>query len=161
MMEAGRELDALVAEKVMGLEVLGQSTIAYIEGETSIHPDSKPEHWSCYAESGPIYLQHCVCEFKDEHDEIIYGHIVQCCDAVPLFSEEIGAAWEVVEVLTKKKEVTLEYYKLPTGDKWGIAIGMGTVTGFGDTAPLAICLAALKAEGVTVPVMEPDQPHQQ
>ena len=74
MMEVGRELDALVAEKVMGLEVLGKSTIVYVEGETSIHPDSDLEGWGGLAERGPIYLRHCVCEFKEEQDEIIYGH---------------------------------------------------------------------------------------
>jgi hypothetical protein len=53
--QAGRELDAEVAEKVMGLDVRGKACAIFVEGEWSIHADSEPDGWACYAGIEPVY----------------------------------------------------------------------------------------------------------
>lgn len=130
-MEAGRELDALVAEKVMGCKI----DRSYVEG------------WPNWI-GGPRYR--CGC-----------GNYAHACGdddiAEPLlnfYSTDIAAAWEVVERIkhlkdpdpmevwiyeTRSKGVTCEVY----WDLGSRLAGRGQVTAA--TAPLAICLAALQA----------------
>ena len=42
-MKAGRGLDALIAEQVMGLHVIGTTCCVFVEGEWSIHAGSNPK----------------------------------------------------------------------------------------------------------------------
>jgi hypothetical protein len=65
------------------------------------------------------------------------------------YSTDLTAAWRVVEWLTKGNSVTLEYQL----GVWTFEVndGRNTAMGWGDTAPLAVCLAALAALGVDVP----------
>lgn len=113
-MRAGRDLDALVAEKVMGTDV------------------------------GDIF-------YDATHQEIM--------PSVPSYSTDMAAAWQVVEhLLAKGRPLALqapgsydmneEYHQFT---RWmaGFSGGVGfTEEVEADTAPLAICLAALKAVGV-------------
>jgi hypothetical protein len=121
---AGRELDALVAEKVMGLKVVGRCCAVFVEGEWSIHPDAEPEGWTCYAELAPVYARpECDCaesvvrEYDTPEKAELYreidaerdarqaismaktGHRTYCLGVVPGYSTDIAAAWEVVEKL--------------------------------------------------------------
>lgn len=104
-MQAGRELDALVAEKVMGLEVRGGFIIR--ENRRS---------------------------------------------GIPSYSRKIEYAWEVVEKMLEQGynfriEKIYEVYQC-LFDK---AICQWNEGGaYAETAPLAICLAALKTVGVEV-----------
>jgi hypothetical protein len=103
-MKAGRELDALVAEKIMGWKV----------------------------EYGELGHEHFT-----ENGEIKF---------LPFYSTNISDAWEVVEkfddisVSKDKKEFLCE-----------IVVFNGNIgrvyEAYAETAPLAICLAALKAVG--------------
>lgn len=124
--EAGRDLDALVAEKVMGLQVCAARACAiHVEGEWSIHDDREDaEGWECYAEMAPVYVRHCCCDISPrdwtevaDTDELCaatedmnrravarrasaiarFGHIGHCLCVVPNYSTDIAAAWEVVE----------------------------------------------------------------
>ena len=126
-MEAGRELDALVAERVMGLDVVMNPESAMCVG--------------CRVSGGGAWV---VIEY-DYHE---WGHKV----VRPLpYSTDIAAAWEVVEKLEADGIGRLELVRL--GWDWNrvwratffsTALTEG-VTGKADTAPLAICLAALLA----------------
>ena len=103
-MNAGRELDALVAEKVMGWTNVrfichGLSLRGEVDGEPS--------------------------------------------EKVPFYSVDIDAAWDVVEKIGTS--FTLERY-----NRWYVEFG-DRYSAAADTAPHAICLAALKAVGVEVP----------
>lgn len=104
-MKAGRELDALVAEKVMG--------------------------WNCE-------LRECHTR-KVLHSE--YG-------GPPHYSTDIADAWLVVEKIDQQVTVT------KCADGWLVTIDdyfcHGGVEIMAGTAPLAICLAALKAVGVDI-----------
>jgi hypothetical protein len=110
-MQAGRELDALIAEKVMGYVPPRPGTVGY--------------------------------DMKDLPR-----------NRVPHYSTDIAAAWQVVEklnLLSKMKDGCL--YFDPSLNKWVISewsggreFAEGSVEA--DTAPHAICLAALKAIGV-------------
>lgn len=125
--EAGREMDALIAEKVMGLRVYNNPgeyakpfVLTLIDGESDKPP------------------------FRD-------GQMV----TLPSYSTDIGAAWEIVSKLTDNTQpiyhtFTLSRYGLGV---WGyravigVAYTMGKmdVEGIAKTAPLAICRAAAKA----------------
>ncbi len=104
-MNPGRELDALIAEKVMGLEPW---------------PEQDPR-WKYKAFKAPI---------------VPYGVEPKPC-APPEYSTSIEAAWEVVEhidLFFKLNKVHATYRS-----------AFGNLSGsIGETAPHAICLAALK-----------------
>ena len=98
-----REIDALVAEKVMGITLIGKDMAAYLNEET------------------------------------------QFMMPIPFYSTDIAAAWEVVE---KVNDLGWNISFDPIPQEW--------ITDFDEhqdwvvsnkTAPMAICLAALKAKG--------------
>jgi hypothetical protein len=124
-MEAGPKLDALIAENVMGWK--RQENIAW-----------RTPH---------VYL------YVDHN-----GHI-RLPEEVPHYSTDISAAWQVVEAIERRGwfvEVGLcnaEYG--PKKRAWcqvGVYGDNGAYVGeaYEDTAPLATCLAALRAIGVEV-----------
>jgi hypothetical protein len=124
-MDAGRELDILVAEKVFGFEVkafhqFGNMTLRYINPR-----DPSLGHW---------------CE-------------------LPHFSTTMTAAWNIVELmtdLTLPDWCTFEMHRSMNQhdiDSWGYTVLFGEQYNpthqyerrvWAPTAPLAICLAALK-----------------
>ena len=119
-MNAGRELDALVAEHVMGWS-LNSNNFGHV-----------PRGWP--PEMTPL---------DTNYDPV----------DVPAYSTDIAAAWEVVEKMNAE-DIRLELYS-PYGDPhWACQFWMEgeLVAGAGvDTAPHAICLAALKAVGASAP----------
>jgi hypothetical protein len=104
--------------------------------------------------------------------EHVFGHIlaymseqdVELCivvdqatatfDVIPHYSSDIAAAWEVVAVLRGGLDFHLSAtFRGSTDEHWRAAftpihVGDGWHA-VGDTAPLAICLAALKVRGIT------------
>lgn len=117
-MKPGRELDALVAEKMMGLE------IANYTGET--HEGIR------------------VIRVNNPSKVVL---------APKPYSTDIAAAWEVVEKMASvANEWTFEFrytnvaVRVTDNNLNGIS-----VLEVQDTAPHAICLAALKAVGVEIP----------
>jgi hypothetical protein len=116
----GRELDQLIAEKVMGMKVYRRM------GEDGPNP------------------QYEKIEKVPEHCAVTY----------PPYSTDISAAWEVVEKLRNKTMafslVTMwdhskdKLFWLAKFEWWGTERFEFSSQ---ETAPLAICLAALKATG--------------
>ena len=106
-MKAGRELDALIAEKVMG--------------------------------------------FRKHH---AHGYLRNAPGEEPHYSTNIADAWEVVERLVSTPGPNGDHHSVQV-DYSGDAVVVidenedWQVSAIADTAPLAICLAALKAKGVT------------
>ncbi len=124
-MVAGRELDAAVAEHVMGLDV-----------EVTVFEPTTPEgHADWYGPCDGFADGECsVCKGSVSHNS-------------PYYSTSIAAAWEVVE---KVGAVRIELFS----DGWYAQFGsfqhnrkFTTKAGVADTAPHAICLAALAAVG--------------
>lgn len=129
-MNAGRQLDALIAEKVMGWK----------------WADAKYYGWKQFSNYPPEIESVSTTKLlvpPDGPDRLIPG-----------YSTEIAAAWEVVEKVRA----------LPEAQGWGVMVGAlpsGTfqcwlkyrdcentdINERAATAPLAICLAALKAVG--------------
>ena len=113
-LQAGRELDALVAEKVMGLKPHRMISC----------PDNKP---GCL-----VYHYEGAWE----------GYVI------PDYSTSISAAWEVVEKLGVNDFVHLSW--MPGHKLWTCSLDSTMFGGYinlsveADTAPLAICRAALK-----------------
>ena len=122
-MEAGRELDALIAEKVMGWEATADGL-----------------YWDARQKRTRLVLGSAIAKKREEMG------IENGPGFVFAPSTDIAAAWEVVE----KADLWSLYGSIGDGpyraciqfeDREGLMTA--------DTAPLAICLAALKAKGVT------------
>lgn len=123
-MKPGRELDALVAEHVMGLEPW---------------PEQLPS-WKCKA-------------FKAKH--VPHGQKAKPC-IPPEYSTNIAAAWKVIEKIKTSESWLAIWQTIDTG-KWYIELQLddGTKIGWAndcDTAPQAICLAALKYKGIVLAI---------
>lgn len=138
-----REIDALVAEKVMGL------IISDIHGEKC--------EWELWPE---------MFEYDSEYCYELYGssgHYIP----VKKYSTDIAAAWEVVEKLGSivgydfTVEITYDKDTAAFPDKYFCTITNGDSNSLNpkvklfmgsseDSAPKAICLAALKVVGVDV-----------
>jgi hypothetical protein len=119
-MPAGREMDALVAERVMG----------WVR-----HPDSMYRHWCERQPDGTL-------RFLDQCEPL---HTVRPWHP----STDIAAAWEVVEKLRGESfpwEFSLGWRHIEPFVSFGRTANQKDEIGFshGETAPLAICRAALK-----------------
>lgn len=142
MIPAGRELDALVAEKVMGLKVEmlpimydedyeGQvprfSTAEWEKEMREEAPDWQRESWD--SDKGPV-----VVEGGDRK------YVVRP------YSTDIAAAWEVVEKMRKMGwEPTIALQKAHVYAITYDASYDELSRAYAEHAPLAICRAALKA----------------
>ena len=111
--KAGRALDALIAEKVMG------QTIEWIGGDP--------------------FLTNLIYE----------GRGGSYSTNAPRYSTDIAAAWEVVE---KLGDMSVHHFYDPTLEEWFYHVAWRSPDGIehhcsaeANTAPYAICLAALKA----------------
>ena len=151
-MNAGRELDALVAEKVMGVTI---KWVDILDGYKCARPDGT------WYEKGDADYEDCV----DEHTVPVVvmekGHTLYAdwdgetsvrLNTVHHYSTDIAAAWEVVEKLPHK--FWPEVGRMDDGRWYCEIVGRGDTARqvskspiareIADTAPLAICLAALK-----------------
>ena len=141
-MTDNRRIDRLVAEHVMGLRIY--------------HYD-KDHADSCY-----YMLVDENCDYAGDDFGRHAGERDSEADAwekdCPYYSSEISAAWEVVEKLTDGHRRAVEVgnghsswwwcnVSRPEPDSHGCTHYDLTKA---DTAPLAICLAALKAKGIAV-----------
>lgn len=131
-MKPGRELDALVAEKVMGW-----------------NRDHEKRKLSYYY-GDDLYAQDLITKLTDVE--------------IPSYSTDIAAAWEVVERFQEEHGLLMFLRANPNGtyeislecngvcrDDWKDAACefYGSSSGL-DSAPHAICLAALKAVGAKI-----------
>lgn len=169
-MEAGRQLDAIVAEKVMGWANVRH------DWHTEGYPDDHPiVRWIGIPEDGQRYNREILDPINAAiRDQFIAGerdepHTVRPVgnQPVPPYSTDIAAAWPIVE--------KLGLWVFPDGGKWcagrprtlssksyvpdmyGPDDVNGTVDGhleplvWAATAPEAICRVALEIVGAEVP----------
>ena len=129
---AGPELDALVAEKVMGWEPL-RGKVAGAHGE-----------------GVPEDRQHLKCVWD------LNGKRMACaeCGTLPHFSTSIGDAWEVVEKVKEWRFSRRHRFMLALQDEvsktlneYGVGVRVAWEGIFLLITPYAICLAALRAVG--------------
>jgi hypothetical protein len=122
-----RELDALVAEKVMGLEW------------AAFYTSSAYGAWYSKTNLGPRTKEKGQLPRPD-------------FDSLPAYSNDISAAWEVVEKIAPACDGEFRLERDESG-QWECEIGYHVADACypriakGETAPHAICLAALKAVG--------------
>ena len=137
-LKAGRELDALVAEKVMGLGA--------IELRRCI-PDPESGGWiegASLPEADCVTLQPCSAEIVA--DEKFW-------EAVPRYSTSIGDAWKVVEKLSSPGWIFAMDDVGSVGEQLAWHVSFTEVNGerHGEvnriSAPEAIVVAALRAVG--------------
>ncbi len=143
---AGRELDAEVAEKVMGLDPQGFAEHQWSGWE------SIDTHPYCMLR----YCRQCLEGESKNCDHHI--PLIECIPPIPLFSTDIAAAWEVVEKVCLNNgaftwEDAFARFSLEQwNNNYWVAMWHELDEGFvnhgsaqANTVPLAICLAALKA----------------
>lgn len=130
-MKPGRELDALIAEKVMGWKWFSRSDFIRDPSDPGFTPWEKrlyPPGFKCEWHVPPRGVQEMQFDIKP-------------------YSTDIAAAWEVVE----KMEGVWDICSRARGWVVGLAVrSEGSdkiVYAEGGTAPHAICLAALRAVG--------------
>jgi hypothetical protein len=146
-MKAGRELDALIAEKVMGWKPR----------------QSKHGYWNLDGPNGEHFTDIDRRDYTAQYDKETGQKVQQApwweyfWDEIPFYSTNIADAWEVVEKLGRWRgfdfmlvmpnpEQTFHLHTYEAG--WYEATNDGPerrVVSDADTAPLAICIAALKA----------------
>lgn len=155
---AGRELDALVAERVMGL-VPGKDFGAWPGHAWQLDEDGEIDDFAYDGDehNGPrctlcdeSYCQHC-----EKPSEV-------CEQYPPTYSTNLLFAWQVVERLQDLgcNDFGLDWERPKTGGTWLFAfnaprhlsgshsVGMpDPVVMHADTAPLAICRGALRVLG--------------
>jgi hypothetical protein len=161
-MDAGRELDALVAEKVMGYRLPEDPDIA--------------RAWLCWSEADLRYVFSGWWAQEPEMDEDDYGNptvsIIYAIAGSDVWrpSIDIAAAWQVVEKMIERGAVGFRLQLIYSGaggalqhEAWFYKHGTNIpkpdwFTGAAATngTPLSICLAALAA--VTPPTAEHPQP---
>lgn len=159
-MTPGRELDALVATKVMGWKnIKHQLSNPYDDDSWEDwlgNPPLKPNDEGTRYE---MRLGKCcpVCNHQDNKTTAIKVSYEQE-KTIPPYSSDIAAAWQVVEKLFQlgfdlyletfkddedNPQCRVSFQQIDNQDK-----GSGPI--YADTAPHAICLAALKAVGVEI-----------
>mgnify|MGYP001600886613 CR=1 FL=1 len=121
-MEAGREMDALIAEKVMGWKRI-----------------NTPPRWECKADYG--------LEREWGKDDPFCPK----CMEWPEYSTDISVAWQVVEEFAHQSanktaaELGMSYFSLSAYPNRWWSCRIGKESSDAPTAPLAICRAALRA----------------
>jgi hypothetical protein len=141
--KAGRELDALVAEKVMGWKRGGDDSYCSPEHVDAIVDDwdSKGPHPCLVSPRGKIYY-FCPCQERKGYE-------------LPHYSSDIAAAWTLAEKLNISVLCSADgWYAGETADiahgDWCKEVFVKGDWTLADTAPLAICKAALKTKGIDV-----------
>jgi hypothetical protein len=146
-MKAGRELDALVAEKVMGW-----SALEFVKHSGPLNMDFPERHLIA---PGRDRVPHVSQETFPDGKTI--GPVP---GRVPHYSTDIAAAWEVVEKVAAWSFEVIRREHDPGKILWLASIypraekyadrwdsSKGTLFIEGKSAPHAICLAALKSVG--------------
>lgn len=144
-LEPGPELDALVAEKVMGWEHVIKEDREYYLGDTTPGFSGRNTYWVKGYSSFGVQIGECVL--------------------LPKFSTSIAAAWEVVEKLRTWDDgyrigayVGVEVWSpdretetcCEVNIEWHAPAHVAEAGAIEATAPHAICLAALRAVGVEI-----------
>lgn len=125
-----RERDALVAEKIM---------------------NRSQEHKINECDD-PYYSQCALC--GETNGSTDWKLKETKCEAHPPYSTDIATAWEVIEKMIKynpfwEQKNCIDFHLSPTSPPgWTCNFGDDTTRVYADTAPEAICLAALRAVGV-------------
>ena len=154
-LRAGRELDALVEEKIFGRKIIAvdwpcgyDPECGCYEAALSLAPEDTEHGW--FTERGPVFQ--CWPDDPKNH---------RIVEPVPFRSTDIAAAWQVVEKMLATPlddgdhplAVVVRIEATGIGESRAVCIiETGVVNedieAYGDTAPEAISLAALKAKGV-------------
>ena len=167
-----RQLDALVAERVMGLQVLGVA--ACVRNPECGHVlDVLPsyERGGSWSEGHPVYVSECRCAFypvthvhypehlrhieleanernKREHEADVarWGHSHACLSVVPFYSSSIEAAKKVVEKLRERGVWTqIQTFTHTSQVRVEMGVPSSECQEWGATMEEAICRCALKA----------------
>lgn len=150
-MSAGRALDALVAERVMGRDA---STFRF--SAVRVSPYTNEDGTRPYTAIGydlPLERALAVCEQENARGTE-YGTFAPAVSNVPHYSTDIAAAWEVVEAMRVKGwDFWLDSLGFPGGE-WRVLLQMreresldvvADAWGEAPTPALAICRATLAA----------------
>ena len=129
-----RKIDALVAEKVMGWKRRVRKDVFNEPDDDTPWMNELDNNWYDASDTARA----CVEDEGSCREDYEHGWFP---------SEDISAAWEVVEKMREISGVTITASQI--GYPTIHSCMCGTFYGGGNTAMLAICLAALRSVGVT------------
>ena len=163
--EAGPKLNALIARKVMRLPGVTWAHCVHDPDGCKPYVAHDGEASACsyrYAGKLPVYVAHCVCEFGNDDDIKVDGHLVHCYEPVDDYSGKMDIAWEIVEEMVNEGSCPALLYddnghwtlseegmqNMPESDgpQEIATVFFIEADMWYDTAPLAICHTALKQE---------------
>ena len=145
-MKAGRELDALIAEKVMGWKIAMRLCAGSNEIE-SLYDGDDPKS---------AYYKGAITELKKQYPKDIQPCIVHDVyfDVVPHYSTQIADAKLTTTKILEMPNVSEVVIVGRADGGWNVGFldnnGVSFAGDWGETEELARCLAALKAVGVVV-----------
>ena len=143
--ESGRELDAIVAERVMGLTVVARNwPCGYSpdcgDYEASLYADYRDGDGSWFMERGPVRVRRSDA-WPPRPDEYDPTRMMAIVEPIPFYSRNLQHAWDLlawwwgdVDLRRQNGSWRVELFK-PSA-QW---------EAWADTLPLAICRAALRA----------------
>lgn len=144
--DAGRETDALIAERVMGLEIIDRAWPCGNEPECGEYEAALSRETDALigwrTTPDVIYKAH---EYPTEWEPLYKTQLGLWCKPVPHYTTDIAAAWLVVDAMRARGWRVMIYDDMDDRVfivQFGKA---GRVSRNAPTAPLAICRAALAA----------------
>lgn len=146
-LSAGRELDAKIAEHVMGLEIAHRAWPCHYAPDCGAYEAVLSERDTDFnAKPDVIYWRHHPSENMPDEDKNDLG---LWCEPVPHYSTDIADAWRIVEHLTLNKHwIDISYNGSDSNvhiERHNKIWNMIVEVDYDDTPmPLAICRAALK-----------------
>lgn len=141
-----RELDAVVAVVVMGLNVKGVCVCFHCEDDTWGVDDDGSWVGSGYDSMQPVYL-HPNAIAPEPGDKTVLGESPVWLEIVPFYSTDIAAAWECISLIDG---ACVERIRIGGVWRWTAIIARDEKYGgldnvVADTAPRAISIAAVLA----------------
>lgn len=159
-----REIDILVAEKVMGIKIVAYDWPCGFEPECGCYEASgtRPSDPLWKYKPGPVFAEvedtwppKKSMEFLGNNPVEIEVEMALCLHPVPFYSIDIAAAWQVVEKMSERGKITIDHFtdRSTSVEMWDRS--KKEITDAGEaTAPMAISLAALKSVGVEISTVD-------
>lgn len=153
-MKAGRELDALVAEKVMGLKIVRAGDLPIWDHQCAAYTPTVVTLLGLERDEFIVMDGDLAANIKKGGCYIAHNSLTR----VPNYSGDIAAAWNVMEKLRDRgASVEIGSSNNREGHPWECCVTFkrhtapnSDIAELAYSAPLAICVAALKIVGVNI-----------
>lgn len=152
-------IDAKIAKYLFGADVVGEGYVGYAGDDGSPMVKKSSEQFGDFR---PLMVDHCMPEMHSadhqctDPEDIVLGHHRYCLTAVPEYSRDHAYVGQILKALSKRgylADMLYSHYadEDASNDAY-VCLSSGELDdsyrGEGESLPLALCKAALKALGV-------------